>query len=118
MLNATVPRPKWAQFFDRLTRSHAQEPLPTYARIRSVRSQDWEGEQEEAWLLFRGITFEQKGDVITVALKGLDHRVEHPTSVWADQHADGDVACIEILGADERRDEIEFRARAHSSQLG
>jgi hypothetical protein len=109
MLNVNVPQAAWSRFFDRLARTPVRTPSQSHARIRSVRSQDWEGEQEEAWLPFLGITYEEQGDEIVVALEGLGHRIEHPKAVWAEENPAGVVERIEILGAQECRDEIEFR---------
>lgn len=46
------------------------------------------GDQVEAeWLPLIGITYDQKDDIIEVALEGLDHMIAKPREVYVDQDA-------------------------------
>lgn len=113
MLNRCVERARWGAFFDRLTAGHADVPGQATARLGVVRP-DRDASREDAahdraWLPFVGITWDPDRETITVALEELDHRIEDPHVVWADDAPDGVVRRLLVLGARGRRDEIAFK---------
>ncbi len=109
MLNHKIELAQWGAFFDNISRHIGEEPAYSTARVFVVRPGDIEGEEEEAWERLLGLTWEPNEDTITVALDGLDHRIENPRVIWSDEPVGGAVRRIIIISADEGRDEIVFR---------
>jgi len=67
------------------------------------------GDQVEAeWLPLLGIAYDQKDDLIEVALEGLDHLIRKPREVWIE--GEGlDLSAIEVVGADGVRQIVTLR---------
>ena len=110
MLNHHLDRAEWGAFFDGLSRHVADTPSYATARVFTIRPGEVEGEQEEAWRRLVGVTWEPREDTITVALDGLDHRIERPNDVWADEPTPRLVRRFVVVGPGGRRDEIELRS--------
>ncbi|MEN3362866.1 MAG: hypothetical protein V7606_140 [Burkholderiales bacterium] len=67
------------------------------------------GDQVEAeWLPLIGIVYDQKGDLIEVALEGLDHMIRHPKEVFVDQEAVL-LTSMEVIDADDTHQIIRLR---------
>jgi hypothetical protein len=113
MLNHRIERADWGAFFDRLTAGHPDVPGQATARLQ-VHRPDGDASRadvahDRAWRPFVGVTWAPAQDTITVALDGLDHRIEDPLVVWADDSPDGSVRRLVILGARGRRDVVAFK---------
>lgn len=113
MLNHRIERADWGASFDRLTASHTDIPGQATARLKISRpagdaSRD-DITHDRSWLPFVRVRWEPRRETITVALDGLDHRIEAPLVVWADNAPGGPVRRLLILGADRRRDEVAFK---------
>lgn len=113
MLNRCVERALWGDFFDRLTVGHAAVPGQATARLQVDRPaghalRDGAG-HDGAWLPFVGVAWDPARDTITVALEGLDHEVENPHVVWADDSPGGSVRRLLVLGPAGHRDEVTFK---------
>jgi Family of unknown function (DUF5335) len=54
------------------------------------------GDQVEAeWLLFFGITYDPKDDIVEIALDGIDHLIEKPREAYVD--GDNGIISMEIV---------------------
>ena len=59
------------------------------------------GDQIEAeWVPLIGVTYDEKDDLIEVALEDLDHLIRSPRKLFIDYAVGGIVAAIEIVDAD------------------
>ncbi|RZI40885.1 hypothetical protein EGT07_21550 [Herbaspirillum sp. HC18] len=67
------------------------------------------GDQVEAeWLPLIGIAYDQKDDVIEVAMDGLDHMISRPKEVYVDQEALR-LTSLEVIGEDDVHQIIKLR---------
>ena len=99
-----LERDQWHGFFEALTRTIEGRQAEV-----EVASADF-GDQrlaEHARLL--GISYDMRGDMLEIALDGLDHRIAHPSAVYVDRDA-GLVHGIEAMGSDGTRTGLHLRA--------
>src|ERR1700746_3915824 len=87
----TVDKRGWRGFFDWLS----QSLLGARAEIE-VASLDLGDQIEAEWLPLFGITYDNKYDVLEVALDGLDHLIYGPREVWADPSV-GEMMSFEVI---------------------
>ena len=117
MLNHQIDVAQWGAFFDGISRRIGEDPAYATARVFTVRPGEVEGEQEAAWERLFGITWEPDEDTITVALDGLDHRIDTPRVIWSDEPVGESVRRVIVISRDEGRDEIVFRPEADMDAL-
>ena len=86
-----VDKRDWRAFFDWLS----QSLLGARAEIE-VASLDLGDQIEAEWLPLLGITYDDKDDVLEVALDGLDHLIYGPREVWADPSV-GEMMSFEVI---------------------
>jgi hypothetical protein len=86
-----IDKPEWRAFFDWLS----QGLLGARAEIE-VASLDLGDQIEAEWLPLLGITYDDKDDLLEVALDGLDHLIYGPREVWADFNV-GELISLEII---------------------
>src|SRR6201981_3155251 len=87
----TVDKRGWRGFFDWLS----QGLLGARAEIE-VASLDVGDQIEAEWLPLLGITYDDKDDVLEVALEGVDHLIYGPREVWADLNV-GEMISFEVI---------------------
>lgn len=91
-----IERARWAGFLDDLTRTLAGKRAEIEVAALDL------GDQIEADRVpLIGITYDQKDDLIEIALDGLDHLIRSPRSIFVD-HAAGGVVEIAIIDGDGR----------------
>ena len=86
-----IDKPNWRAFFDWLS----QGLVGARAEIE-VASLALGDQIEAAWLPLLGITFDDKDDVLEVALEGVDHLIYGPREVWADPSV-GEMMSFEVI---------------------
>jgi hypothetical protein len=86
-----IDKRDWRAFFDWLS----QSLLGARAEIE-VASLDLGDQIEAEWLPLLGITYDDKDDVLEVALDGLDHLIYSPREVWADLNV-GEMMSFEVI---------------------
>lgn len=92
-----IERTRWRAFFDNLTRSLVGKQAEIEVAALDL------GDQIEAqWAPLIGITYEEKSDVIEIALDPLDHRIRSPRALFVDYGAGG-IDAIAIDDGDGRR---------------
>ncbi len=97
MATRTLPKPEWQSYCDHVSKGlmgkRAQIEV-TGLRI---------GDQVAAkWLPLLGITYDSKGDLLEIALEGLDHLIAKPRAISVDDGPEG-LTSMEIVDSDGRR---------------
>jgi hypothetical protein len=60
------------------------------------------------WLPLLGITYDPKGDLVEIALEGLDHLIHQPREIFVEDGPEG-LRTMEIIGADQYRQIVKLR---------
>jgi hypothetical protein len=89
-----VDRSGWTTFFDTLTKTLVGKR----AEIE-VASLDIGDQIEAEWAPLIGITYDNKDDLIEIALEGIDHLITAPKEVRVDYDVGGLIA-VEIVDSD------------------
>ena len=84
-----IDKPEWQAFFDWLS----QGLLGARAEIE-VASLDLGDQIEAEWLPLLGITYDDKDNLLEIALERVDHLIHGPQEVWADLNV-GEMISIE-----------------------
>lgn len=103
MPTLTIDKGNWQAYLDKvskLLRGEAEIEIDAL----SIGSQI-----EAEWLPLLGISYDKNDDAIDIILEGLDHRITHPTALYADQTAD-EIHSLEVLDSDDTRHIIRLRA--------
>ena len=101
---AQIDRGQWARFLDALTHSLVGKQAEIEVVSLSL------GDQIEAeWVPLIGITYDQKSDLIEIALEGMDHLIRSPRELFIDYALGEVVAAIEIVDADGNRQIVKFK---------
>jgi hypothetical protein len=88
----TVDKAEWQNLCDRLSRALAGKRAEIEVTSLAL------GDQiEAAWLPLLGITYDPKGDLIEMALEGVDHLISHPRQLSVQQAPGGGVASIMVV---------------------
>jgi hypothetical protein len=82
-----MARTRWAPFFDNLTKSL----IGKQAEIE-IASLDLGDQIEAEWAPLIGITYDEKDDLIEIALQDLDHLIRSPRGIFVDYGVGGIVA--------------------------
>lgn len=97
MASRILAKAEWHFFFDRV--AGALEGKRAQVEITGLRL----GDQIEAkWVPLLGITYDQKNDLLEIAMEGLDHLIRKPTSITIMEGADG-LSGLEIVDSDQYR---------------
>jgi len=99
-----IDRMRWAPFFDDITKSL----IGKQAEIE-IASLDLGDQIEAQWAPLIGITYDEKDDLIEIALEELDHMIRAPRQVFIDYAVGGIVAAIEIIDADGNRQIVKLK---------
>ena len=97
-----IPRARWEQFFD-----GASKMLGAATTKVEVASLGLGDRIAADWVNLVGITYEPKRDTLTVAVEGLQHRIEHPRSIHVDRDINH-IASIEVIGPDGTHHIVQF----------
>jgi hypothetical protein len=98
-----LDRPEWKKFFDVMSR--LLEGRQAEIEVASLAL----GDQVEAdWLPLIGITYDPKDDIVEVALDGVDHIIEKPREIYADDTG-VELNSLEIVGAEGDRQIVKLR---------
>jgi len=90
-----LDKKEWQAFFDRI--SKLLEGKRAEIEVASLAL----GDQVEAeWLPLLGIVYDRKGDLVEVALDGLDHMIRKPREIYVDVDGEG-LLSLEIVDAEE-----------------
>ena len=92
-----IDRATWSPFLDNLTRILVGKQAEV-----EVAGLDLGDQIEAEWIPLIGITYDEKDDLIEIALDALDHLIRSPRSMFVDHDAGGIVA-ISIDDGDGRQ---------------
>ncbi|KXU31494.1 hypothetical protein A0J57_17035 [Sphingobium sp. 22B] len=98
-----IDRATWSAFLDTLTKTL----IGKQAEIE-VAALDLGDQIEAEWTPLIGITYDEKGDLIEIALDALDHLIRSPRSIFVDHNAGGIVA-IAINDGDGRQHIVKLK---------
>lgn len=82
-----IERGAWSAFLDNLTRILVGKQAEV-----EVAGLDLGDQIEAEWIPLIGITYDEKDDLIEVALDTLDHLIRSPRSIFVDNDAEGLIA--------------------------
>jgi hypothetical protein len=103
MTTRKLEKSQWRSYFDYL--SKVLEGKRAEIEVASLRL----GDQIEAeWLPLMGITYDQKDDIVEVALDGVDHLIPKPREIYVDDGG-GAMISIEVVEADDTRQIVKLR---------
>ena len=86
-----IDKPELRAFFDWFSRGLLG------ARVElEVASLDLGDQIEAEWLPLLGITYDDKDDLLEIALEGVDHLIYGPREVWADLNV-GELMSFEVI---------------------
>jgi hypothetical protein len=98
-----LDKEEWQAFFDRT--SKLLEGKRAEIEIASLAL----GDQVEAeWLPLLGIVYDRKGDLLEVALDGLDHMIRKPREMYVDVDGEG-LLSLEVVDAEGVRQMVRFK---------
>ncbi len=99
-----LEKPEWRGYFDIVSRG--LEGIQAEIEVGALPL----GDQVEAdWLPLLGITYDPKGDLIEIALEGLDHLIHKPVEVHVDA-TNEQLTSVEIVDADGTRQIVRLRS--------
>ena len=87
----TLEKSEWHGYFDRVSRAL----LGKRAEIE-VASLELGDQIEAEWVPLLGITYDQKDDVLEIALLGLDHLIPKPRQIFVDEGLTGSTS-LEVI---------------------
>jgi hypothetical protein len=98
-----LDKAEWAPFLAELTKT--LKGAEAEIEVESLEI----GDQVEAnWLPLFGIVYDHKGDLVEIAMEGLDHLIYKPREIYVDRGATG-LASLEIVSEDGTRQIIQLR---------
>ncbi|MFK0278552.1 DUF5335 family protein [Ensifer sp. NPDC090286] len=97
MTSRVLVRSEWQFFFDRMAK--ALRGKRAHVEITGARL----GDQIQAKSVpLVGITYDPKGDLLEIAMEGLDHLIHKPASIAVLEGVDG-LSGVEIVDSDQHR---------------
>lgn len=93
-----LPKTQWGTFFDQVSKD-----LAGGRAIVEIQSLEFVGDHRQARSLpLIGITYDPKGDVLEIAMEGLDHLIHAPQKISVKDGLKG-LEAVEIVAADEQK---------------
>lgn len=103
MSTEQLAKTEWRPYFDRLSKA-----LTAKQAEIEVSSLMLGNQIEAGWIPLLGITYDSGDDVLEVFLEGLDHRIQHPQTVFVEQ--DGvELKSLEVIDDEDTRQIIRLR---------
>lgn len=104
MATEQLSHERWKPFFDRVSESLTGKQVHIEVASLAV------GDQVSAeWMGLHGITYDDKDDIVEIALEGLDHIIRKPNELYAEYAGEGLVS-MEIIDSEGTRRIIKFKS--------
>jgi len=103
MATRTLSKSEWQSFFDGISKDLGSKRVQIEVTGLAL------GDQIAAnWLPLLGITYEPKGDLLEIALEGLDHLIHNPRDVSVDAGPEG-LTSMEIVDSARERQIVKLK---------
>ena len=103
MALSRLEKPQWHAYFNHMARLLESKRAEIEVDALDI------GDQIEAeWVPLIGITYDQKSDLVDVAVEGLDHLIHQPRDVFVDQTGI-DLHSLEVVDTNDVRHIIKLR---------
>ncbi|MBK5571357.1 DUF5335 family protein [Ensifer sp. SSB1] len=97
MTSRVLAKSEWHLYFDRIAK--ALQGKRVLVEVIGLNL----GDQIQAKsVMLLGITFDHKGDLLEIALEGLDHLIHKPTAITVREGPDG-LSNLEVVDSEQRR---------------
>jgi hypothetical protein len=103
-----LERTQWKGYFDKVSRH-----LDDYTTSMLVTGLDLGAQPEIEGLPLVGLTYDPDADTLDVIVPGLDHRIDHPRSIWVQEDDRGRLLSFAVT--DDQGHEQIVATRRHSS---
>lgn len=103
-----VEKKEWQEYFDEFSKKYLKDEEPEYVEITVL--DDSAGAQLESnWMPLRGITYDDKNDLLEIELDKLKRLIRHPEKIYVDEADNGWLLSFEVIQRDGTKDIIETR---------
>jgi hypothetical protein len=99
----TVPKSEWRAFFDRMSRALIGKRTEI-----EVASLDLGDQIVAEWVPMIGITYDDRDDVLDVALDGADHLIREPRDIVVEQAAAG-ISSVAVVDGEGTRQIVRMK---------
>jgi len=103
MAARSLPKTEWQAYCDGMSKRLAGRQ----AEIE-VTGLSFGAHTATKWLPLLGITYDPKGDLVEVALEGLDHLIHQPREIAVEDGPEG-LTAMQIVDGDQRRQIVKLR---------
>lgn len=98
-----IDKPKWHDYFDRVSKILVGKNTELEVDALEIGSQI-----QAEWVPLMGIVYDTRSQILAVMVEGLDHMIRDPQSVFVDVSG-GALSSIEVIDADQFRHIIKLR---------
>lgn len=103
-----IEKNEWQNYFDTFSKKYLKDEEPEYVEITVL--DDSAGAQLESnWMPLRGITYDDKNDLLEIELDKLKRLIRHPEKIYVDEADTGWLLSFEVIQRDGTKDIIETR---------
>ncbi len=103
-----VEKEEWQNYFDTFSKKYLKDEEPEYVEITVLN--DSNGVQLESnWMPLRGITYDDKNDLLEIELDKLKRLIRYPEKIYVDEADNGWLLSFEIIESDGTKNIIETR---------
>lgn len=103
-----IEKKEWRNYFNSFSRKILKDKQPEYAEIR-VLSDSLGMQPETQWMLLKGITYDDKSDLLDIQLDKLSRLIHHPKKIYVDETDGGWLLSFEVFQSDGIKSIIELR---------
>lgn len=103
MAISKIDKPKWQDYFDRVSRVLAGKNAELEVDALEIGSQI-----ELEWVPLMGMLYDPQGDIIAVMVEGLDHMIRHPQTLFVDMTGSA-LTSLEVVDAGQMHHIIRLR---------
>lgn len=104
MSTRTLDPDTWQDYFDTLHTEFGAQEVEIEILDQSLGAQ-----KQIDWTLIKGISYDPKGKMLSIAVEGIEHFIPEPKSILILEE-DGGVSAIEVTGRDIAKQIIRLRA--------